>query len=145
MIAFVFALLCLSAYRLTRLLIKDTLPPVLWLRDNLVGGYRKPTRAEIWSPGYPQREMEPDVHRAVPGLKGLWSLDADGNIQVWRAPWKRSPHWLAELLSCPWCASAYVSGALVAVTDVTYGLPVPWLVGPAVWAVSAVLSSREWL
>ena len=42
---FVFALLCLTAYRATRLLIKDTFPPVLWLRDNLVGGWRPTTES----------------------------------------------------------------------------------------------------
>lgn len=132
MTAYVFALLCLTAYRLTRLLIKDTFPPVLWLRDNLVGGWRPATEGEM---------------RTIrdPALSTPWHTTViDGRTQRWvdRCDWV--PDWLAELLSCPWCASAYVSGALVAVTDVTYGVPVPWLVGPAVWAVAALLASRDW-
>jgi Protein of unknown function (DUF1360) len=130
---YVFALLCLAAYRLTRLLIKDTFPPVLWLRDNLVGGWRPltPGEQEIQS-------RQPGGNQAFP----LTEIGGVTNRWVTRRSWV--PHWLAELLSCPWCASAYVSGALVAVTDITYGVPVPWLVGPAVWAVAALLSSRDW-
>lgn len=142
MTVLVVVLLMLTAYRATRLLIKDTFPPILAVRDLLAGGWRKLTLAE---------------HEYLNGLdpigrettKKQWTVtygDDDGQpVQryVHRASW--SPAWLAELITCPWCASAYISGALTAVTDVTYGLPVPYLVGPAVWAVAAVLASREWL
>lgn len=143
MTVYVFVLLCLTAYRATRLLIKDTFPPVLWLRDELAGGARKPTRAELYHDNYPN-DLEPGVSRLVPGMRGVWYLDGEGTtwVHIGKAEW--SPHWLGELITCPWCASAYISGGLVAVTDITYGLPVPWLVGPAVWAVAALLSSREW-
>ena len=134
MTAYVFALLCLTAYRVTRLLIKDTFPPVLWLRDNLVGGWRPVTEGE-------QRTISHTVDSAdVPFV--TTTIDKRTHRWVNRRRWV--PDWLAELLSCPWCASAYISGALVAVTDITYGLPVPWLVGPAVWAVAALFSSRDW-
>jgi hypothetical protein len=129
---FVFILLCLTAYRLTRLLIKDTLPPVLWLRDRLVGGWRPMLSAEWEAIRQPGAKV-PWAHQNINGVENRW---------VERQSWV--PDWLAELLSCPWCASAYVSGALVAVTDVLYGLPVPWLQGMAVWAVAALLSSRKW-
>lgn len=132
MILFVFVLMCLTAYRATRLLIKDTLPPVLWLRDNFVGGWRPPTEAER------RRMADLDHHPefVVTSHKGQQV------IWVTRRPWV--PDWLSELLSCPWCASAYISGLLTLVVDLTYGIPVPWLVGPAVWAVSALLASRDW-
>lgn len=133
MTGFVFVLLCLTAYRATRLLVKDTFPPVLWLRDRLAGGWRPMTDAEY-------RERRKPDHTEFPVRPGEGSERL--NRFVYRVSW--SPDWLAELITCPWCASAYVSGALVAVTDVVYGLPVPWLVGPAVWAVSAWLASREW-
>lgn len=142
MTGFVFVLMCLTAYRATRLVVRDTVPPVLWLRDRLVGGPREPVRAEVYHEAYPN-DLEPGVSRLVPGLPGVWYLGPEGQVLVHRAPWKWSPHWLAELLSCPWCASAYVSGTLTAAVDVSYGVPVPWLVGPAVWAVSAFLASRE--
>jgi hypothetical protein len=130
---FVFVLMCLAAYRLTRLIVKDTFPPVLWLRDRLVGGWR------------PLTEPEQETVSRQPGGNQPFPLTKQGDRTLrWntRRPW--SPYWLAELLSCPWCASAYVSGGLTAAVDAFYGIPVPWLVGPAVWAVSAVLASREW-
>lgn len=143
MIWFVFLLLVLTAYRATRLITKDSFPPVVVLRDYLAGGPRPPTRDELYHSNYPN-DLEPGVSRLVPGLKGVWYLGKDGETLVHRSKVDWSPHWLAELITCPWCASAYVSGALVAVTDVVYGLPVPWLVGPAVWAGAALLASREW-
>jgi hypothetical protein len=132
LIWFVFLTLCLTAYRLTRLVVKDTFPPVLWLRDRLVGGWRPLTEAE-WRV---VRSGDVDAIKPTTPVKGV------ENRWVERQPWV--PDWLAELLSCPWCASAYVSGALTAAVDVFHGIPVPWLVGPAVWAVSALLASREW-
>lgn len=132
MTALVVVLLSLTAYRVTRLLVKDDFPPILWMRDRLVGGWRPFTR----------REWDLVRQGGLDNLKPTQAIKGVENRWIERKPWV--PYWLAELLSCPWCVSAYVSGALTAVTDVTYGLPVPWLVGPAVWALSALLASREW-
>lgn len=140
---FVLLVLTLTAYRATRLITRDTFPPVLWMRDTLAGGPRKPTRAEIYHNSYP-RDIEHGVSHIAPGLKGVWYRGPDDEIYVHRSKAAWSPHWLGELITCPWCASAYVSGALVLVTDLAYGLPVPWLVGPAVWAGAALLASKEW-
>lgn len=121
-----FLLMVLTAYRLTRLVVRDTFPPLLALRDRLAGGWRPLTEPE-------------QLRRPAP-----WPIqDVDGVTHRWvkRAGW--SPYWLAELMSCPWCASAYLSAAVVAVTDVTTGLPVPVLHGFAVWAGAALLASRE--
>jgi hypothetical protein len=137
-------LLSLAAYRATRLVVRDTFPPVLWVRDRLAGGQRKPTRAEVYHEGFPTGELEHGAYRTVSGLPGLWTLTDSGEISVWISPWKRSPHWLAELITCPWCASAYVSGALVGITDCVVGIQWPWLMGGSVWALSALLASREW-
>ena len=120
-------LLILCAYRGTRLITKDTFPPVLRARDRLAGGWRKLTEAEaeyMWE--------DPDV-REIDGIRSRYIVR-----------WKRSPYWLAELITCPWCASAYVSGALVLVTDLTVGVQWPWLMGGAVWAGSSLLASRSW-
>lgn len=133
MTLYVFALMCLTAYRATRLLIKDTFPPVLWLRDRLVGGWR------------PLTEGEQGVVSRQPGGNQPFPLtEQDGQKLRWNTRRSWVPYWLAELISCPWCASAYISGGLTAAVDVLHGVPVPWLVGPAVWAVSAFLASREW-
>lgn len=134
-----------AAYRLTRLITKDTFPPVLWLRDRLVGGPRKPTRGEIYSDAYPN-DLEPGCSRIVPGLAGVWYLDPDGNVLVHRTPAKWVPEWLAELLSCPWCASAYVSAAVTLYAGALGWFP--WPDAPIVWlytwAVAAILASKDW-
>lgn len=132
---FVLILLVLTAYRLTRLVVRDTFPPVLWARDRLAGGWRNLT------PG------EQEAYAATPEKTAfIKAMELDKSDlrrrYVRRKAW--SPHWLAELITCPWCASAYVSGAVVAVTDITYGLPAPWLTGVAVWAGSSLLAGQTW-
>lgn len=116
------------AYRGTRLVVRDTLPPVLWLRDRLAGGWRPMTEKE---------RLRTDGDDWP-----IQKINEVDNRYVYR--WARSPDWLAELITCPWCASAYVSGALVAVTDLSVGVQWPWLMGGAVWATSALLTSRTW-
>lgn len=132
MIWFVAVCMALTVYRATRLITRDTFPPVLWLRDTLSGGWRPLTEQE-WR------------WRVDPKLDTSWMRMDDSappNRWVERAAW--SPYWLAELVSCPWCASGWVAGALTFAVDFTYGLPVPWLVGPAVWGAGALLASKEW-
>jgi hypothetical protein len=125
-------MLSAASFRLTRLVVKDTFPPVLWVRDRLAGGWR------------PMTEKEWDMIRK-PGAKVPWThrgIDGKENRWVDRASW--SPYWLAELITCPWCASAYVSACVVGVTDIVIGLAWPWLMAFAVWAVAAPLAAREW-
>ena len=130
---FVLVCLVLTSYRVTRLITRDDFPPLLWLRDRIKGGWR-PLTAPEW-----------EQIRAgdLAALRPTTSIDGVENRWVTRALWV--PHWLSELYGCPWCVSAYVSGALVAATDVVHGVPVPWLVGPAVWAGAAILASRKTL
>lgn len=125
-------LLVFAVYRLTRLVVKDTFPPVLWVRDRLAGGWRQPTEGEWRTIRSPDTEMLNPV------------TEADGETRIWiiRSPW--SPDWLAELITCPWCASGWITGCVIAVTDLVYGLPVPWLYGVGVWGAAALLASQEW-
>jgi len=132
----------LATYRLTRLVVADTFPPVLWLRDRLVGGWREPTMKEQHHELYPHGELDAGVTRSVPGL-GMFTL-VDGELQIYGSRWKRSPFWLAELLSCPWCASGWVAAGVTAGMWAVVGLPVPLLVWPAVWAAGALLAAQEW-
>ena len=132
----------LATYRLTRLVVEDTFPPVLWLRDRLVGGWREPTLKEQHHELYPQGEVEEGCLRNVPGL-GMFRL-VDGELLIYRRRWKRSPFWLSELLSCPWCASGWVALAVAGGVCATVGLPVPLLVWLATWAAGALLAAQEW-
>lgn len=125
-------LLVLTVYRLTRLVTQDDFPPVLWLRDKLAGGWR-PLTEKDW-----ELRRSPDWNKQF----ATQPLDGVENRWVKRADW--SPHWLAELITCPWCVSGWITGVVVFFTDWTYGLPVPWLMGPAVWGAAALLASRDW-
>lgn len=120
-------LMSLTTYRITRLCTEDTFPPMLWVRDRLAGGWRDMTE--------PEQLKE---HRAVVVDGG------DGVPQIYIRRWKRSPFWLAELISCPWCASGWVALGVVTATWGFVGLDYPVLWWPAVWALGALLAAQEW-
>lgn len=128
-------LLSVATYRLTRLIVKDDFPPVLWLRDRLVGGWRPLTegeRAQARSEKPTPFEMRDVDH-------------GDGPVaSCYLIRWRWVPTWLADLLSCPWCASGWVSLALVVAVAFTVGVPAPLLVWPAVWGAGALLAARKW-
>ena len=130
----------LATYRLTRLVVADTFPPVLWLRDRLVGGWRPLTLRESEVNRLPV--LKDGQSATVAGLGAVTMID--GQVNRYAERWKRSPFWVAELLSCPWCASGWVALAVTAGTWATVGLPVPLLVWPAVWAVGALIAAQEW-
>jgi hypothetical protein len=130
----------LATYRGTRLVVEDTFPPVLWLRDRLVGGWRPLTLKESETNRLPV--MEESQSATVAWLGGLTVIDGQMNRYVRR--WKRSPFWLADLLSCPWCAGGWVAAGVTAGTWSVVGLPVPVLCWAAVWAVGGILAAQEW-
>lgn len=118
----------LAIYRLTRLIVKDTFPPVLWLRDRLVGGWRPLTEKERLRTDGDDWPMQ--------------KIDGVENRYVYR--WRRSPYWLSDLLSCPWCASGWVSLAVVVAVAFTVGVPAPLLVWPAVWGAGSLIAAQKW-
>ncbi len=137
-------LMSLATYRLTRLLVDDTFPPVLWLRDRVVGGWREPTIREREHPDFPQGEVEEDTLRNVTTL-GMFTL-VDGELQIYarRASW--IPTFFAGLLSCPYCTSGWVAMGIAAGAWWWLGLAVPlvvllWL---AAWALGGLLAAQEW-
>lgn len=137
MIWFVTVLMALTVYRATRLVTRDTFPPVLWMRDHLAGGWRNLTTEEqryLFGEGVSEKRLE---------LRKLWNVNPEGTQRyLYRSRYSR--YWIGELITCPWCASGWVAGALTLTVDLTYGLPVPWLVGPAVWGAGALLASQDW-
>jgi hypothetical protein len=132
----------LAVYRLTRLVVADTFPPVLWLRDRLVGGWREPTMKEQHHELFPTGEVEEHTLKSVPGL-GMFRL-VEGELFIYAGRWKWSPFWLAELLSCPWCASGWVALAVTGGVWAVAGLAMPMLVWLATWAVGALIAGQEW-
>jgi hypothetical protein len=125
----------LAVYRLTRLLVADSFPPVLWLRDRLAGGWRPLT----------EPELQVLTRCMQTGDEPPWKLDQsrDGYSRyLYR--WKWVPQWIADLISCPWCASGWIALAVTGGVWATVGLPVPLLVWPAVWAVGALIAAQEW-
>lgn len=130
----------LATYRLTRLFVADTFPPVLWLRDRIVGGWRPLTTKESETSRLPV--LAEGQSATVAGLGGVTVIDGVTNRYVERTRWV--PYWLADLLSCPWCASGWVALVVTAGTWATVGVPVSLLVWPAVWAVGALIASQEW-
>lgn len=125
---FTLVVLSLTTYRATRLVTTDDFPPILWLRDRLVGDWREPT----------DRETEQGT--------GRWETakDADGRPLIRHPRWRWAPGWLSDLLSCPWCASGWLSMGVVGLTDAFVSVPVPVLAWGAVWALSALLASQAW-
>lgn len=94
--------LSLATYRLTRLVVKDTFPPALWLRTKIV---------RLWNPYQGQ----------------------------YRPRWE----WFADLVTCHWCASGWLSLGLVLGTAWGASVPSPVLVWLAVWAVAAWIANVE--
>lgn len=100
--------MALATYRLTRLVVEDDFPPVLWVRHRLAGGWSGP----------------------------------DEDVPVYRARWV--PQWLADLVSCPWCASGWVALGVTGGVWAVDSMPVPGLVWLAVWAGGALIASQDW-
>ena len=123
--------MALTTYRLTRLLVEDTFPPVLWLRDRLVGGWRPLTEKELAaSATAPWRNQ---------------AAENDGVMERYVARWPWVPHWLADLLSCPFCASGWIGGGVVAATwFAPAGASVPVLCWFSAWALGGALAAQEW-
>jgi hypothetical protein len=133
---FALAVLSLATFILTKLVVDLDFPPVLWLRDRVVGGWRPLTLAEA---DRLQRGTED------PAWRRDWELqDIDGERHLWATRSARVPLFFAELMSCPWCVSAWISAGLVTGTWAVTGLPVPLLLWLATWALGALLAQHDY-
>lgn len=104
------ALMSLATFRLTRLVVFDTFPPVAWVRTRL-------------------QHARPTVTRTV-------DVHQDGRIYPGQI---EEYWWLGELVGCLWCASAYISGGVTLIVWAVYGLPAPVLIWLGVWGAGAYL------
>jgi hypothetical protein len=93
--------LTFATFRVTRLIVEDDFPPLLWLRVKIATA--RPTKTVKPARGTP--------------FTDFW--------------------WLGQLITCPWCASAYVAGALVVITWAMVGMALPVLCWLAVWGAAA--------
>lgn len=112
-----FVILSLATFRITWLITKDDFPPIFYARR--------------WI-----QQLRPGVMRVPARVHARYT---DNNL------YGEEPYfdywWLGELVSCTWCASAYVSGALVFATWRLHGLPLPLLWWFAVWGAGAFLAN----
>lgn len=126
--------MALTTYRLTRLVVKDDFPPALWVRDRLVGGWRplsSKESAQVRSAGLPPMGW---MTTTIDDVDHRW---------VERKAWV--PHWLADLLSCPFCASGWIGMVVVAATwFAPAGLSVPVLCWFSAWAIGGIVAAQDW-
>lgn len=51
----------------------------------------------------------------------------------------RAPEWLVELITCPWCISAYLALGTVLVANVSVSVPAPAVTWMATWGLSTLV------
>jgi hypothetical protein len=113
----VVVLVSLATFRITRLLIKDTIPVVKVPRDTLVGWLDPDDEYKIeWLAKHGTGREPPSGH-----------LGALGRT-------------LAYLVTCPWCMSVWVGAAVTYATTLYASVPLPWLTWIAACAVTGLLS-----
>ena len=104
---------------MTRLTVMDTLPFVRIPRDAIAG----------W--------LDPRDEAGQPTQR----LGKDGKLK--EPPLGVAGRWLAYLITCHRCASAWWAAGIVAAADHWCSIPAPWLVWGSVWAVSSWLGFAE--
>lgn len=111
------ALLALTTWRITWLITRDSFPPARAVREAII------TQAR--ATGTPT-SIDADGHR-----------DPDGGYEELRGGWSAA----AELITCPWCVSIWVSTAVVWPVNAWrhLDLPVLWWGGTA--ALAAILAA----
>lgn len=118
----VVVLIALATFRLTRLVVKDTIPAVKVPRDAIVN----------W--------LDPD---------DAWKIEWLASRELAGKPYLDPPSGhlgavgksLAYLLSCPWCMSVWVGAAVTYATNLWVSVPMPWLTWAAACAVTGLLAN----
>lgn len=109
-------LMGLTTFRVTWFITRDTFPPMRWVREALL------TRASETG-----HEVRVDEHgHATPDGE---YLDLRGGMA-----------WVAELITCYWCVSVWISAGITVLTWLTLDLTAPLLWLGATAAIAAVLA-----
>jgi len=115
-----YLLIWLVIYRVTRLVLLDTVPPIGWARERVLNWLEPSPQWMFHRDGSPRR---PDARSHLGGLG-------------------RSLHYL---MTCPWCMSVWVGAATVYIFTLYVDVPLPWAVwiaGSAVTGLSFGLEER---
>lgn len=111
----------LAAWRLTRLVVKDDFPPIKAARDWVLRRWPSDSArysdAEVVSASNADGEPRAPEDAEYGRLEGT-GLEVEWGPEGWEAV---NPHWLGKLIDCPWCASVWLSGGVVALRHLT-----PW-------------------
>ena len=51
----------------------------------------------------------------------------------------RAPEWFVELITCPWCVSAYLAAGVVAVLNVSVSTPAPIVLWLSIWGMATLI------
>lgn len=108
------AVMALTSFRLTWLVVRDSFPPIRWVREQLVELH--------W------RHAEPVEYRDME--------ESDTQYVDYRGPWS----WPAELITCHWCVSVWTSAGVTVIADATIGLAQPWLYFGATSGIAALIA-----
>jgi hypothetical protein len=137
---FLLAVMSLATFILTKLVVDLDFPPVLWLRDRVVGGWRPLTLAEAQKSPLPVVREGQIVHTAW--LGAMTQTEGVLEREVIRTPW--IPLFFSELMSCPWCTSGWLSAGVTGGTWLIAGLPVPVLMWLGSWALGALMAQHDY-
>lgn len=126
-----FAILALSAYRLTRLVTTDVIT--------------EPLRRRVWARWPDEDTVFPNdgtvrIHTDMPaygttqrGIEVVWSEPDNGWVAVEPSP-------VGYFVSCPWCVSVYCSGLIWAAWELMPTIALPVLAILALSAVTGLIS-----
>ncbi len=111
-----YLLIVLVTFSVTRLVIKDTFPPLGVPRDHLINW---------WDP-----DDEWKIERMSRGLPEP------------QAHWGAVGRSLRYLMQCPWCMSVWVVAGVIWVFTLYVSVPLPWAVGIATRAVVGLIANN---
>lgn len=113
---FLYVIIWLTTFRVTRLIIQDTFPPVAWPRQKILD-WLKPDYEEFFRT-HDVNEEPPKAH-----------LGAFG----------RSLHYLG---TCPWCMSVWVGAGVVWIFTLYVSVPLPFVAWITASAVTGLIAKN---